>query len=409
MVDVVTRTTHQGFFSRLMSSFVGILIGLVMIPGSVALISWNEYRTIHRTQGLLEAESVVAEVPDPLEISSTLNERLIHTTGNATTDELLSDSEFAIARQALRLQRNVEMYQWVEHEESRTRDKVGGGRETVKTYEYRREWREGRENSSSFQEPSGHENPQPRFSSQSLVSDRAKLGAFQLRQDLVTQINTWKDLPADLTALEKLDEAARQPFRTDGPTLYYSSTTAAAESSPQIGDLRISFRIVEPTVVSVLSKQRDQTLEPFKTKNGETVEALQVGSVSAPEMFEDLRRQNNFLAMLLRGVGWLLACIGFGLIVAPVKTIASIVPFFGRLVGVATGAIAFVLGSVVALMTIAVAWIAVRPLYGIGLTLFAALGIYFLFRWSRRDKPNSVVNSQPPSPSVPPPLPPALP
>jgi len=86
MVDSVTRTEYQSFFSRLFQSVVGVFIGLVMVPGSVALMTWNEYRTIHRTQGLIQAEKVVAEAPSPFESSAELDQRLVHVTGIATTE-----------------------------------------------------------------------------------------------------------------------------------------------------------------------------------------------------------------------------------------------------------------------------------------------------------------------------------
>ncbi len=401
MADRITRTTHQSYFSRLTNSFFGILIGLVLVPGSVILMSWNEYRTVHRARGLIEAEGVVAEVADPLEIIDEQEGRLVHLTGKVTSEETLTDVEFSIMRQALRLERHTEMYQWVEHEESRTRDRLGGGRETVKTYEYRREWRAGRENSSSFEEPTGHENPQPRYSSKSLTTDQAKLGAFRFRPELVNYIDSWQDIALDqTTVLEGLDPSARDHFRFEGDRLYYSAVLPAS-NQPQIGDMRIKFRVVEPTVVSVLSKQHEQSLEPFETSNSETIESVQVGVISATGMFDSLRRQNIFIARIIRVVGWFLACMGCGMIIAPLKTFASIIPLFGRLVGVATFGIAFVLGSVVTLMTIAVAWIAVRPIFGVTLIVFAIGGIYLLSRWSRRSSKSLATTPL----TVPPPLP----
>ncbi len=41
-----------------------------MVPGSVALVSWNEYRTVHRSRGLAEAEKVVVEAADPFEVDT---------------------------------------------------------------------------------------------------------------------------------------------------------------------------------------------------------------------------------------------------------------------------------------------------------------------------------------------------
>jgi len=54
-----------------------------------------------------------------------LDGRLVHVSGNATTEEVLRDGQFDIGRKALRLERQVEMFQRVERKESRTRDKLG--------------------------------------------------------------------------------------------------------------------------------------------------------------------------------------------------------------------------------------------------------------------------------------------
>ncbi len=78
MADRYVEKTHQGYFSRIGNSIMGVLIGFLMLPGSVLLISWNEYRTIHRTKGLIEAEKVVEEVADPLEILPSHENKLVH-------------------------------------------------------------------------------------------------------------------------------------------------------------------------------------------------------------------------------------------------------------------------------------------------------------------------------------------
>jgi hypothetical protein len=385
MADSVVVTSHQGYFSRLAGSFVGVLIGIFLVPGSILLISWNEYRTVHRTRGLLEAESVVVQVPDPFEISNTLDQRLVHFSGVATTEETLSDQEFSIHRPVLRLERQVEMYQWVEHEETRTRDKIGGGRETVKTYEYRREWQPDRVDSQRFHETSGHNNPHPRFTSKEIIAKRATLGAFEFRPALVSFVNAWKDVQLDFhSLLANFDGETKQSFRMDGDRLYFRSTPTES-NSPQVGDLRIQFREVEPTLVSVLSKQVGSRLEPFRTSNGEAIESVELGQISAADMLNSLRLQNSMFAWIFRGIGWLLCCVAFGLITGPVKAIANFIPLFSGIVGFATGFLAFLLGTTIALITIGIAWIAVRPLLGVSLLVVAGLGIYWMMR--RRSKP----------------------
>ena len=402
MVDRITRSVQQGFFSRMANSFVGIIVGICMVPGSVLLVSWNEYRTVHRSRGLAEGERVVAEVADAFEILPALNDHLVHVTGTATTEQILSDPDFGVSEKAMRIDRQVEMFQWVEHKESKTRDKLGGGRETITTYKYERKWHEGRVNSESFEERSGHENPTLRYSGQSQVTDRATLGALRLRSSLVeSKMNSWKNIPLEKTVLlAKMDEGTQQHYKIDGAYLYFSAVVPIA-GEPQLGDMRFQFRVVEPAQVSVLSMQRPEELVPFQTSNGEVIEHLAMGNVSAAEMFNSLKFENSMIAWLVRIGGWILACVGFSLIAGPLKSLASVVPMFGGLVGSMTVLVSFLLGSIVTLVAIAIAWIAVRPLFAIGLLLIAGGAIYLL---TRRGKS---ANLQPPSTS-PPPLPPPL-
>lgn len=387
MFGQITRTEHQGFFSRIASSVVGVLVGFLMVPGSCLLIAWNEYRTIHRTQGLLQAEKVVAEVASPFEIVTDQDGRLVHVTGNATTDELLQDGIFDIGRKVLRLERRVEMYQWVERKESKTRDKLGGGKETITTYDYQKKWHSDRINSESFEQPSGHSNPQARYESVSLVSKQATLGAFRLRPALVEDLNAWKEVPLDESVvLGKLPESERGHHRIEGGYLYYSGDVPNTPD-PKVGDQRMSFRMVEPMTVSLLSKQKGSDFEPFQAGNGETIESIVTGEVSSSQMFNALRFENTTLATILRLAGWVLSCIGFCLIAGPLHAIANFVPLLGKMVGAATMLVGFILGSVLALITISIAWVAVRPQFSLALLAVAAVGIYFMFRRKKVEEP----------------------
>ncbi len=387
MFDKIERTTRQGFFSRIAQSFMGVLIGFLLVPISIFLISWNEYRTIHRTQGLIQAEKVVAEMASPFEVDPQLDKRLVHVSGTATTEELLTDGVFEIGTKALRLERQVEMYQWTERKESKTRDKLGGGTETITTYDYQRQWHRDRVNSESFEQPSGHTNPQPRYPSTSVVSEHATLGAFHLRPSLVLRLNSWKDIVIDESiVLGKLDPSDRAHFKTESNSLYLSTDTPIIKD-PEVGDLRIRFRMVEPMTVSLLSQQMGNEFEPYKTSNGESIESIVSGEKSATDMFASLRFENATLAIVLRLVGWLLACVGFSLMAGPLKALANFVPLLGKMVGVATMLIGFILGSTVALITISIAWMAVRPVFSLSLLAVAAVGIYFLMRRNKAAEP----------------------
>ena len=129
----VTTTSYGG---RLKNALSGVLMVFVMLIGSVILLFWNEGRTVKTTKMLKEAQTVCTELGDISEVNADMDHMMVHATGQATTEDILTDDEFDLSINAIKLIRDAEYYQWVEHQETKTRDKVGGGQETITTYTY---------------------------------------------------------------------------------------------------------------------------------------------------------------------------------------------------------------------------------------------------------------------------------
>ena len=113
----------------------------------------------------------------------------MHLTGRADTSETLRDPDFGVAANAVKLVRTTEMYQWQEYEKSETRDKDGGGKETVTTYSYSQTWSGKVIDSKAFRQSWGHDNPAlPPFPSTTFVARTVSLGAFTLSRPLVDEM-----------------------------------------------------------------------------------------------------------------------------------------------------------------------------------------------------------------------------
>jgi len=147
-------------------------------------------------------------------------------------------------------------------------------------------------------------------------------------------------------------------------------------ASPQIGDTRITFQSVNPTDVSLIAKQVNNSFEPYQTKAGGTIELLDIGTYSASEMFESAQASNRMLTWILRFVGIFLMFMGLNLILKPLSVIADVLPILGDIVGAGTGLISFLVAFVLSLTTISIAWIVYRPLLGIVLIVISALVAY---------------------------------
>jgi hypothetical protein len=100
-------------------------------------------------------------------------------------------------------------------------------------------------------------------------------------------------------------------------------------------------------------------------------------------MIRTEQSSNARLTWILRLVGFVVMALGIGLVLNPLKVLADVVPFIGSIVGFGVGVIAFLLAAVLSLITIALSWIAVRPVLGISLLAAAGIGIIALVMLSR--------------------------
>jgi len=357
----VTEVTHTSWFSRLGNSLKGILLGLVLFVVGVVLIAWNEGRAVKTAKGLEEGAASVVSV-DAAALDPANDGRLVHLSGLATSPEVLKDDLFPIEVQALKLSRQAEMYQWREKTSSKTRNKVGGGTETVTTYDYNKVWAEKVIPSEDFKERAGHSNPYTMpISSQVKVAQEITVGQFKLGAGLISQVGQFEPLPLPAELPEGWKAFDGKAFKSASP------------ASPQVGDLRVQFSIAPPVEVSIIAVQRNGKLEPYLTKTGTSIELLNHGNSPAAEMFEQAVAANNLMTWLLRLGGFLLLFVGVRVVLAPLAVVADVIPFLGSILRFGTSMIAALIAVPTAFITIAVAWIAYRPALAITLLAVAVI------------------------------------
>jgi hypothetical protein len=392
--DSFSEVTSESWFGRLGGAIKGVFFGLILLVISFPLLWWNEGRAVRTAKGLREAGgavvSVTADKVDPAN-----DKKLVHMTALATTDETLHDSEFAVSVPAVKLHRKVEMYQWQQKESSQTRKKLGGGSETTKTYSYEKTWAGEPIDSSRFHPAEGqsetHVNPAAmRFPERKEEAKLVKLGAFALSPGLVAEFNSYEAVPIDQKVLDKLPGDASTQARLEQNTIYLSNDPkrAAPEvNKPEIGDLRITFEAVKPATVSILARQAGGTFEAWPPAAGSAIERLTVGTASAENMIGQMEKENTILTWILRAVGFLLMALGIGMVFSPLAVLADVLPFLGDLLRMGVGLFAGAVAASLSLVTIAIAWLAYRPVLGIGLMVVAAGLFVGLKRLGRGKRP----------------------
>lgn len=362
MSNVYREVTQTGYFRNILNSFVGALMGLLLFFGSFFLIWWNEGRT---NMALVAAKSIPVSAAT---VDAANEGKFLAVTGDLVATGPVGDTPYLQPGQYLQLERKAEMFAWDETSRSETRDKLGGGSETVTEYTYEKKWSFSPDNSANFKDPSGHTNPARTIEGATLLAPGATLDAFGLDLKQLT-LPGGADLP-----LNDQNILPNAGAKLDGGYLFAGKGT---QSSPQIGDIRISYTaLTSPAAVMLFGQQSNGRLIPYLYEQSSTFfRALNGDRNSA---ITQLQTEHTLITWLLRGGGFLMIWLGLMLVVSPLGTVAGILPILKQVTGFITGIVTFVVALVIwGLVTL----IAVM-LHNIWLALIAALlviGVVFFF------------------------------
>ena len=166
-----------------------------------------------------------------------------------------------------------------------------------------------------------------------------------------------------------------------GNVLYFGQSP----TSPQVGDVRITFEKVVPAMITIMAKVSGDTFKSYKAKNGKTFSVVRMGKQDMDEIFESEHSQNHLFLWVLRILGVILVITGLKGIFDILSTVLKVVPFVANIVGWGVGVVCTVVGIVWSLIIIAIAWLFYRPLIGIILLAIAAFLIW-VFAFKGKDK-----------------------
>lgn len=366
--DSFTEVTHTSYGQNIGNSFKGIFVGLLLLIGSIILLWWNEGRSVDQATALKEMNEKIITLPDA-KYDAALDGKAVLVQGLVKPLSEVTDPEFGVRTDGLVLKRTVQMYQWKENTSSRSEDKLGGGTETVTTYEYVKEWSSMQINSSSFKHPSDHQNPMMNYESQTYTTD-AKLGDFHLDRSMVSHIKASQGYGG----LAKLPEQI-------GAVKNYKSFLYIGESpnAPKVGDVKITYNYAPSGIYTYAAKEQSKSLAPYVTSNGKSFVFVRSGKVAAQTIFKEELDANTTLTWVLRVVGLSLMFVAFSMMMGIIAAFAKVIPMLGSLVGGVTGIIAAVLTLIFGSVIIALAWFSSRPMLsliiiGVGVGIAVLLG-----------------------------------
>ncbi len=385
------------------NSFKGIFIGLILVIVATILIFWNENRAIKTYKALGRAQDACVEMPDINTVSPEFEGKTVHCTGIASTNETVSDPEFGVSENAISISREVEYYQWVEHSETTTKEKIGGATEETTTYTYKKEWVSSPQASAKFKDPS-YQNSNFVYQvveEKDFDAENVMFGAYRLPDFAIRSIrgnepaavkmdeDTHRQLNNAVKRQLGLDESINADYVFIRDNVVY---LGASPERPDVGDVRITFTYVpNDQQISLIANVKGNTFEKYvDKKNGKTVSCVEMGEKTAEQMFEDMKQGNKMLTWIIRVVLLLVIIAGFRKMFALVPTLLKVLPFLGKGVGSILGFACTIIGVVWTFVFIAIAWIAVRPVLAIILLVCAVALIVLLARRSKKQQPADV-------------------
>ena len=268
-----SRVTHTSFMSNIGKSFGGLIVGIILIPVSIAAIAWNEFRAVRKWKSLVEVEHKCRKI-SPDVIQSALDGKLIHFNGPLATKP--DDSSKNVCRDtqlnvsfpnALHVNRKVEMMQWKAHKKTRKEDDFGGGTTTIETWNYEKEWSDSHLTfDGNSEDRAEFTNPQMRVTS-TTVEVPARLGAFTICPEHLTRLThnptplSSLDRAAAVAAFQAIVPNVSEHKMGDGDLILAQHPES---SEREIGDYRITYSSVDQGHdMSIIGMQNMKTVSKF--------------------------------------------------------------------------------------------------------------------------------------------------
>ena len=412
MADKVTVTSRNSYGSRVKNSFGKIGWWVILVILSIFFIFKNEQNFLQTKVALNEWAEVVQETVST-EINPDLDKAEVHlyweTSSNA---EALKDPVFWVTVDDLKLARDVSMYQRIEESDEKCTDNLGWSETCETTYSYSKTWEDHAINSSNFYESAWHENPTTwKYESENREKSPIMLWVYNLDDVFVNSLSNYKTINLseqdiiipqeyktnETTSTETSENSVEnnndsylywdwenEENKTENWTKFHISNSYIYiwndESNPQVWDLKITFSSVKTWTISVVWQQYWDTLTSYTASNWKSIALLENWKSSAEQMFANAQKQNKNLTRLFRGLLLVVMFIWFSMIFEFITTLAKVLPFLSRIIGVWTGVIAFALTLIFGFLAIWISRLAVRPVVWICCLVVVVAWIVMLIR-----------------------------
>ncbi|HPI78080.1 MAG TPA: TMEM43 family protein [bacterium] len=316
------------------------VMGLAMFSGSLYMIYWNESR---KDVSVVAKTSVVIDAGNPA-ANRVENEKLVSATGQLTSGKTIGDGLYLKPDNYIATQRVVEMYAWkqVKREKKNSSDESSGKKTT---YSYSKKWMREPDMSDRFKYAEGHHNPPKAIDDAETRAEDAKVGAYSFDMAVV-----------ELPSYKKLALSNENTTIKGGAALADSDYIFKGEgslSSPEIGDLRIGYKIIESgRMATIMGKLDNDRVTSYDA--GEYGKIFRIFDGTKESAVGALHKEFLLRLWGFRAGALALMWMGISLMIGPLTVSMNIMPADGAKGRVVIGFAAFIISLVLSAAAIIV-------------------------------------------------------
>lgn len=372
--------TTKSYGKRLMESFGGMALGVLLFFGSFGALYWNEGRVDVSTVAV-NAVEVSADAVD-----SSNDQKQVYVYGAVTSDSSHGDGLFLTPKDYLAIQRTVEMYAWTESSTSESDTNLGGSETTETTYTYNTEWIESVPDSSGFYIPTGHSNPAKSYESEEFRVSNVKVGVYDLDFDKI-ELPVFEKLTVNTETVTVTGNA-----KINGGYVYLgaSGSTFVEGATPIVGDTRISYSVLKNgTEGTVFGKLNGGKIEAYVDLEDTGAKVYRFCDSTRDECIAKMHSEYKTMLWIFRAVGFFMMWIGLSMLLGPISTFLDVLPFLGSLSRGLISVVTLIVALVLSIVTILVSML-IHNIVALVVTVVVLIGI-FLWFWKKKGTKPTVV------------------
>eukprot|EP00039_Didymoeca_costata_P024228 m.9682 g.9682 ORF g.9682 m.9682 type:complete len:489 (+) comp4113_c0_seq1:109-1575(+) len=396
----------------------GFCFGMFLLFLSIVGLWYNEGVAVQTAQSLDEGLQLVAHV-DSETLDPANHGKLVHVSGKLEGLPVLEDQELGLSASASSFERIVEMYQWREQKHTRNDKMPDGSTRTETWYTYSQEWSSSQVNSNHFHDAEPYmTNPHAwplRSSSQHAHS--ANIGAHKVSSSQLSRIGTARSVGVQAllegtgkapigieSSKKKKDDMSRTKRRGADKSVDNTAARNKAMASfnsynlqirggslqsgnpghPQVGDIRVSYRVKNPQQASIVALQTPHGFEEFEAPSGDVFDLVEEGIHGPRHMFAKAQTELQIRTWAFRMFGWLAMFFGLYMLTSAPLAFVEAIPLLGGFTAGVLGSITCLASLLISLglslVIIAAGWLWYRPLITLAIMLAAMIPSFLGYR-----------------------------